>query len=121
MPSLIGLTTVKINGVYHIDVRNARWSTRRANQQHVTGGGVKQAVGEEIPSGSFDEVSPKDKKLNWRALRDFSVEILDKETRSIVVASFRECNWTGLDGTTDNAQANTTRAVTWNGSIVVDT
>jgi hypothetical protein len=121
MPSLIGLTTVKINGTYHLDVRNARWSTRRANQQHVTGGGVKQATGEEIPSGSFDEVVPKDKRFNWRAMRDFSIEILDKETRSKVVASFRECNWTGLDGSSDLGQANTTRAVTWNGSSVVDT
>ena len=117
--TVIGLTQCKINGLYRVDVRNARWSIKRANQQHVTGAGVRQSTGEEIPSGSFDEIIPRDKQFNWRGLRNFSIEVLDKETRSVVIASFEGCNWTGIDGTTDLSQANTTKAITWNGSKVI--
>jgi len=117
--NVIGLTLVKINGIFHLDVRNARWSDKRAVQQHVTGGGVRSAIGVEIPSGSFDEVIPKQGALNWRSLKNFSIEVFDKETRQIVVASFTGCNWTGLDGTSDLSQANTSKAVNWNGTDVV--
>ena len=115
--TVVGLTRVKINGMFHIDVRNARWSIKRANQQHVTGGGIKQATGEEIPSGSFDEVIPRKGAEKWRTLRNFSIDVLDKEGGT-VIASFLQCNWTRIDGITDLSQANATKAVTWNGSIV---
>ena len=117
--TVLGLTLAKVNGIYHLDVRNMRWSVRRANQQHVTGAGIKQATGFEMPSGTIDEIIPRDKRLNWRALRNFSIEVFDKETRSIVIASFTGCNWTSLDGSTDLSQANTSRSVGWNGSEVV--
>lgn len=118
MAEVIGLTLAKINGIYHLDVVNARWSVKRANQQHVTGGGVKQAVGTEIPSGSFDEVIPKTAGFNWRALQDFTIDIYDKETRSIVVASFSGCNWTGIDGSSDLSSAMARKSVGWNGNDV---
>lgn len=116
--NVIGLTLVKINGIFDLDVRNARWSDKRAVQQHVTGGGVRSALGQEIPSGSFDEVIPRTGAQNWRGLKNFAIEIFDKETTKIVVASFDGCNWTGLDGTSDLSQANTSRAITWNGTDV---
>ncbi len=116
--TVIGLTLAKINGLFHLDVVNARWSVKRANQQHITGGGIQQAVGEEVPSGSFDEVVPREKRLDWRALKNFTVDIYDKETRSKIVASFAKCNWTGLDGSADNSSAMTRRAIAWNGSVV---
>lgn len=117
--TVLGLTLAKINGTYHLDVRNMRWSIRRANQQHITGAGIRQATGFEVPSGTIDEVIPRTAGLNWRALRNFSIEVFDKETRSIVIASFTGCNWTSIDGSTDLAQANVTRAVGWNGTEVV--
>jgi len=117
---VIGLTLVKINGIYHVDVKNARWSVKRANPQHVTAGGVRQAIGEELPSGSFDEVIPRAKKFKWRTLKNFTVEIYDKETRKIVVFACEGCNWNGLDGSSDLAGANASRAVTWNGTKVIE-
>lgn len=117
--TVIGLTLVKINGIYELDVRNARWSVKRNNTQHATGGGVKQSIGLEMPSGSFDEVIPRSGATNWRALKSFSVEIYDSETRSVVVAAFRICNWTGIDGTADQGQATASKAIAWNGSEVV--
>jgi hypothetical protein len=119
MATVIGLTLAKINNVYHVDVRNARWSSKRQVQQHVTGGGVRESIGVEVPSGSFDEVIPKDKVFEWRKLTDFSVEIFDKETRSIPIASFTGCNWDGIDGSSDLSSATATKAVTWKGTDVI--
>lgn len=119
MATVIGLTLAKVNNLFHLDVKNSRWSVKRAAPQSVTGGGVVTAIGQEMCSGSFDEVTPKEKGLDWRKLKDFAVEIYDKETRSIVVAAFTGCNWTGLDGSSDLAQAMSGRNVTWVGSEVV--
>jgi hypothetical protein len=120
-PTVIGLTLAKINGLYRVDVRNARWSTRRAAQQHITGAGVRQSIGEEVPSGSFDEVIPRDKQFNWRALKNFSIEVYDKETRTILVFGCEGCNWSGLDGSSDLGQANTSKAIAWIGTKVTAT
>jgi hypothetical protein len=113
MAEALGLTLAKINGKFHVDVSGSRWDVKRADQQHVTGKGVQQAIGFEIGSGSFDQVIPKTKDLDWRSLTDFSIEIYDKETRSIVIASFERCNWTGVSGSSDLASANTRKSVTW--------
>ena len=113
MADVLGLTLAKINGKYHIDVVNSRWDVKRADQQHVTGAGIKQAIGEKMGSGSFDQVIPKQKDLDWAALSDFSIEIFDKETRSIVIASFTRCNWTTVGGSSDLASANTRKAISW--------
>jgi hypothetical protein len=119
MATVIGLTLAKINGIFHVDVRNARWSVKRQVQQHVTAGGVREAIGVDIPSGSFDEVIPKDKVFDWRKISDFSIQIYDKETRSIEIASFTGCNWDGIDGSSDLSSATATKAVTWKGTDVV--
>jgi hypothetical protein len=116
--TVIGLTLVKVNGLFHLDVLNARWSVKRANVQHVTGAGVEQAIGQEIPSGSFDEVIPRQKGLKWRDLKDFTIDVYDKETRSQVIASFSRCNWTGIDGSSDLSSAMSRKSISWNGSDV---
>lgn len=117
--TVIGLTKAKINGIYQVDVRNARWSAKRAAPQHVTAGGVKMAIGVELPSGSFDEVIPRSKAFNWRAIKDFTIEIFDAETRSIVLAAFEGCNWNDISGTSDLAQASTSKAIGWAGTGVI--
>lgn len=117
MATVLGLTMAKINGIFRVDVKNARWSDKRNVLQIPTGGGVVEAIGEELISGSFDEVIPKTKAFNWRALTDFSVEIFDKETQSILVFAAEGCNWDGLDGTSDLGQANTGKAITWKGTL----
>lgn len=113
MAQVIGLTLAKINGRFHVDVSGSRWDVRRGVQQHTTGGGIKSATGEAMASGSFDQVIPKQADLDWAALTDFSVEIYDKETRSIVIAAFEECNWNSVGGNSDNAGANTRKAIAW--------
>jgi hypothetical protein len=113
MAEAIGLTLAKLAGKYHVDVLNSRWDTKRADQQHITGAGVKQAIGFPVSSGSFDQVIPKVQDLDWTLLEDFSIEIYDTETRSIVIASFEKCNWTSLGGSSDLASANTRKSVTW--------
>ncbi|MEO9196321.1 MAG: hypothetical protein ABI445_21930 [Polyangia bacterium] len=116
--TVIGLTLAKINGIFALDVLNARWSVKRANTVHITGAGPRQAIGVEVPSGSFDEVIPRTGAFDWRALKDFTVDIYDKETQKIVVASFTQCNWTGLDGASDSSSASTKKSVPWNGNFV---
>lgn len=113
MAEVIGLTLAKIAGKYHVDVLNSRWDVKRADQQHITGKGVQQAIGEKVGSGSFDQVIPKDKDLDWNSLADFAIEIFDKETRSIVIASFDKCNWNSIGGSSDLASANTRKSVSW--------
>ncbi len=115
---VIGLVLVKVNGIFHMDVKNSRMSDKRTIAQHVTAGGVRKAIGVELCSGSFDEVIPRSGALNWRSLRNFSLEFYDKETSSIVVASFAGCDWGGLDTTADEGSASTTKAVTWQGTDV---
>jgi hypothetical protein len=84
----------------------------------ITGAGARQALGA-VASGSFDEVIPRDKGFDWRSLKNFSIEIYDKETRSVLLAAFEGCEWTGLDGTADNSQASAGKAIAWNGTTVV--
>ena len=118
MGEIIGLTLAKINGIHHLDVTNSRWDVRRAIAGHVTGAGPKNAVGEEIPSGSFEQVIPRESDFNWRALKKFTVDIYDKETRSIVVASFSGCDWGSLGGSSDASSAMAKKSIAWNGERV---
>ena len=117
--TVIGLCSVKINGIYAADVLNARYTVRRANPVHVTTSGARSATGLPLPSGSFGEVIPRSKALNWFALRDFSIEYVDEETKSVVLGSFRGCNWANIDGSIDLAQALARRDIAWNGTTVV--
>lgn len=118
MATVIGLTLVKINGSFRVDVKNARWSDKRTVTQTNTGGGVVEAIGPELCSGSFDEVIPKSGQFNWRALKDFSVQIYDKETRSVLLAAFEGCNWDGIDGSSDSQSAATQKSITWKGTAI---
>lgn len=117
--TVAGLTMAKIDGIWHVDVKDSRWSVKRANPQMVTGGGVKQAIGANLPSGSFGEVIPRDKGFNWAAKKNFAIEIYDKETQSLVIASFTGCNWNGVDGSSDLGQANTGKNISWNGTDAI--
>jgi hypothetical protein len=114
--SVIGLTTVKINGTYRVDVKNARWSIRRAGQEFVTPAGVRISKGAQIPTGTFDEVIPRSGIFDWRSLSSFSIEILDQETRSITIFAAEGCEWQGLDGSTDLGQASTGKNISWHGT-----
>ncbi len=114
---IVGLTMVKINGIFRVDVKNSRWGVKRPTPQFDTGGGVRTAFGLERPSGSFDEVIPK-KPFNWRALRNFSIEIYEKESLTVIAFSAERCNWGGLDGSSDLSSATTSKAIQWVGEIV---
>lgn len=116
--TVAGLTLCKINGIYHLDVRNATWSVKKANVQHPTGKGIQQATGLEVPSCTFDEVIPRQKGLDWRSLKNFSVEILDKEEKNVLFSGTTG-NWTSIDGTSDTGQASTTKRIGVNLSDVV--
>ena len=118
MPEIIGLTTAKLNGIFEVDVKNARWDLAKATPQSVTPAGIRTAEGAEMPSGSFDEVIPKQGATNWRALKSFSIEILDQETRSITIASFTGCHWNRLSGSSDLQSAVTGKSVSWVGESV---
>lgn len=114
--TVIGLTMAKINGLWHVDVRNTRASVKRANPQMITGAGARQALGEPVASGSFDEVIPRDKGFDWRSLKNFSIEIYDKETRSKVIFACEGCNWNGVDMQGNMDQATAGKAIAWNGN-----
>jgi len=105
MPGVIGLTLAKINGTFELDVKNSRWNGARPVVQHHTGGGVKSAVGQQAGTFGFDEVIPKQGATNWQALKDFSIEIFDKETRTIVVFSATGSNWNNIAGNSDSSSA----------------
>jgi hypothetical protein len=118
MAEVLGLTMVKINGLFELDVVNARWDVTRAVVQHVTAGGVVEAIGVEIPSGSLDEVIPKQGATDWRKLSDFQIDIYDKETRKILLFSASGCNWDKVSGSSDLGSATTKKAITWKGTDV---
>jgi hypothetical protein len=117
MAGIVGLAKAKINGMFYVDVKNARWDVARNVTQHITGGGVKESVGVALVSGSFDEVIAKQGAIDWAALKDFSVEVFDSEDNSVVVLAAEGCNWDKVSGTTDLAQATTMKNVTWKGTV----
>ncbi len=119
MSSIHGLTLLKIDGIFELDVKNARWSTKQSVPQFVTGGGAVTALGEKLPSGSFDEVIAIDGSTEWRNKKDFSIQIYDKETRKKVVFAAEGCNWESVDGSSDQQSATTSRSVSWKGNGVV--
>lgn len=118
--TVIGLCSIKINGLFRVDAKSARWSAKRSVTQNVTQGGIRQSTGEALPTGSFEEVVPRDKRFNWKALRNFSIEIYDKETNGQLVFACNGCNWDGIDGNTDLNQALTGRTISWKGSDALE-
>lgn len=111
--TVLGLTLAKINGTFWVDVTNTRWSTKRAIQAHVTGGGIRIAKGQPMPTGSCDAVVPKSKELNLAALSNFKIEVYDRETQSIIVMAHEGCEWGNLDGSSDESAANTKKSFGW--------
>lgn len=117
--TVVGLTHVKINGIYDLAFRNASWQVDRAETTHVTGGGPKQGIGVSIPSGSCDEVIDEGQTgIDWANLKDFSVEILSKEKKTVIFSA-DGCNWKSSGGSTDLSQASTTKRIAWAGTGVV--
>ncbi len=119
MAGIHGLTLMKIDGIFELDVKNSRWSTKQAVPQFITGRGAETALGERIPSGSFDEVVSIDGSTDWASKRDFSIQIYDKATRKKVVFAAEGCNWESADGSSDNQSATTGRSISWKGNKVV--
>jgi hypothetical protein len=113
-PTVYGLILVKINGIYELDVKSGGYSAKQTVTQHVTGGGVKTALGVTMPSGSLEEVVPRQGARNWKTLKNFSMEWVDKETKK-TVALFEGCNWEGVDGRMDLSQASYTKSISWKG------
>lgn len=116
MAEVVGLTLAKINGVYNVYVRNSRWSNRRTVNQIVTGGGVVESIGVELISGNFDEVIPPSPSFNWRALRNFTIQIYDQPTQKVLLMSAEGCNWEGIDGQNDLGSATSGRTIAWKGT-----
>lgn len=119
MPTVVGLTHVKINGIYDLDFRNASWDVKRPETTHTTGGGLKQGIGVPVPTGNMDEViDPSGKGIDWANLKDFSIEILDREKKNVIFAA-DGANWTGISGSSDLSQASTTKRIGWSGTGLV--
>lgn len=113
-PTVVGLILVKVNGVYELDVKSGSYSAKQSVQQHVTGKGVRTALGVVMPSGSLEEVVPRSGGTNWRNLKNFSMEWVDKETKR-TIALFEGCNWEDVGGRMDLSQASTTKTIAWKG------
>lgn len=118
---VVGLTRAKINGIYDLYVTGSKWDVRRPNPVSTTAGGNVQALGRRQPSGSFDEVVPRDPGFDWASLRNFTVEIFDEvdETTGRVVFAASGCNWGGIGGSSNLAQASVTRSIQWAGTTVI--
>lgn len=113
-PTVFGLALLKINGIYELDVKSGSYSGKQTVMQHVTGKGIRTALGITMPSGSFEEVVPRSGATNWKNLINFSVEIVDKETKT-TIALFEGCNWEGVDSRFDLSQASFTKTIAWKG------
>lgn len=107
---VVGLCVVKINGLFEVDAKSARWDVRRPLAAHTTQAGNKQATGFPVATLSLEEVIPREGARNWRSLKKFSVEITDAETEAVVFYG-EETNWDGLSGSTDNGSASTTKSI----------
>lgn len=118
MAQIIGLTACKINGIFRVDVRNARWRGQKVVNQVVTQGGVKIANGVPLISGSFDEIIPKTAQFDWAALTEFSIQLYDFETRSVLLMAAEGCEWESIDGQTDLGSANTSKSIAWKGRLI---
>lgn len=112
--TVYGLILIKVNGIYELDAKSGSYSAKQTVNQHVTGKGVRTARGVIMPSGSLEEVVPRSGATNWKVLKDFTMEWVDKETKTTVFLA-EGCNWEGVDGRMDLSQANFTRTIAWKG------
>lgn len=116
MPSILGLTTAKINGLFDVWVTNSTWDVSRPVNVVITQGGAQESLGIPVPSGTFGEVIPKSGSINWANLQDFSIQIYDRETKSVVVMQANGCNWDKVSGSSDLSQARTLKNISWKGT-----
>lgn len=108
--AVVGLCQIKINGVYEVPGKTARWDVRQPVAEHATGGGNEQATGMPTASGSIEETIPANGGTVWKNLKNFSVEIVDELTKKTVFLG-EKCNWETAGGATDRATANTTKSI----------
>lgn len=112
---IVGLTKVKVNGIYDLAFKNATWDVSRPETTHATGGGLQIATGIPVPKGNMDEVIDKSPNgVDWQNLSEFSIEILDDVTNQTVFAA-EGCEWTGIGGSAAQENANATQRIGWVG------
>src|SRR5690348_8554705 len=117
MPSIIGVTLVKINQIYRLDVVNAVWDVLRPVSYQMTGSGVQLVTGMPVASGSFDEVIPIQSQFDWNKLSAFSIDVFDQATQRIKIFSARNCEWENVGGTSDVGTVATRAKIKWKGTV----
>lgn len=117
--SVLGVTLLKLNGIFDLDVKNVRWSVRVPVPQHDTGLGVRNARGLEHPTLTFEVVAVRANAFDYRSLRQFSAEVYDKETRKVVVFAAEGFDWNELGGSSDVGSAMTGKTLSCVGTGVV--
>jgi hypothetical protein len=112
MAGIIGQTLMKVNGVFDLDVTNTTWSVEKPVPQQTTGRGIESALGTPKGKINIEEVIARSGAVDWMNLTDFTIDLYDKETRKLVVASFSGCNWPSFGGSSNQGSAEAKRNVT---------
>lgn len=115
MPAILGLTLVKINGIYNLKVKNSKWGLKRAVSQAVTGGGIKTGLGFEMVAGSWEETIEIAGNVDVASLVDFTLQIYDQPTQKLLVFAAERCNWESIDGSNDLQAATSSKGIAWKG------
>lgn len=118
-PTAVGLFLVKLNGIFELTVKAYTFDVKRVVNQDATGGGIAESTGMEMASGSLTEIIPRVGATGWRALRNFSIEILDFENRSSL-AKATGCNWESLGFSGDQNSAKSEKKIAWKGQAVAN-
>lgn len=106
---IVGLCVLKINGLFEVEGKSARWSVRKNVAEHATGAGWEHASAEPNGSFSFEEVISQ-KPRDWRNLKKFTVEVIDQNTNMVVFYG-EKCTWDEVGGNTDRSSASTTKNI----------
>jgi hypothetical protein len=113
MASLTGVTLAKIDGKFWVYVTNANWDVKQDVASVKTGGGIKNAVGLIVSSGSVEEMVPIAGPLDISQLKSFSVQIYDQVTQKILIYSATNCDWDDASGSSTVEGPKTSRKVGW--------
>lgn len=106
----VGLCQVKINGIFETSAKGAQWDPEQPVAEHATGAGWEHATGMPKARVSFEQIILRQGATDFRGLKNFSVEIVDEETKQTVFLG-EKCNWNTKGGRTDRGSANTTGSV----------
>lgn len=117
MPAMLGMSLLKINGIFNVRVKNQKWGLRRPTPQVVTGGGVKTGLGLEMIAGSWEETIEIVGGIDLAALVDFTIQAYDQPTQKLLVYSAERCNWGSIDGSNDLGSAASSKGVSWVGEV----